>query len=157
ILKDLGDLDSYLNHPEDELDKSKPFKGLNVGDIQRREGNLLLSLKAPEGQLQKNYLMLVTLQVRDTNVNRPGRGNRLSSQQYAFLIVSEGELIFQIGLEEQRLFDELKKSFDDLLKARNQLSALRFDIPAEPGARGVDFVGFSVRAEEIDKALRETL
>ena len=46
---------------------------------------------------------------------------------------------------------------DDLEKARSQLSALRFDIPAEPGARGVDFVGFSVRAEEIDKTVRESL
>ncbi|MBI1915039.1 MAG: hypothetical protein HYS12_09930 [Planctomycetes bacterium] len=157
ILKDLRDLDSYLTDAERDLDKSKPFKGLNVGDIQRREGNLLLPLKAPEGSLQKNYLMLVTLQVRDTNVNRPGRGNRLSSQQYAFLIVSDNELLFQISLEEQRLFDELKKTFDDLERARSQLSALRFDIPAQPGARGVDFVGFSVRAEEIDKVVRESL
>ncbi|HKB42390.1 MAG TPA: hypothetical protein VKD72_38545, partial [Gemmataceae bacterium] len=157
LIKEPREYDAYLNDPEADVDRSKPFKGFNVGEIRRQEGRLMVPLAAPEGQLQKNYLMLVALKVRDTNVHRPGRGNRDSSQQYPFLIVSDTELLFQISLEEQRLFDELKKSFDDLEKARAQLSTLRFDIPAQPGARGVDFVGFSVRAEEIDKGLRETL
>jgi hypothetical protein len=155
--KDLGDLDDYLRDNEADVDKSKPFKGFNVGDLQHREGGVMVSLRAPEGQLQKTFLMLITLEVRDTNIYRPGRGNRQSSQQYPFLIVSDTELLFQISLEEQRLFDELQKSFAEMEKARSQLSALRFDIPSMPGARGVDYVGFSVRAEEIDKTVRESL
>jgi hypothetical protein len=37
------------------------------------------------------------------------------------------------------------------------MSALRFDLPGQPGATGVDFIPYSVRAEEIDRALRESL
>jgi len=80
-----------------------------------------------------------------------------ASQQYPFVVVSETELLYQISLEEQRLYDELQKSFADLEKARAQMSALKFDMPPEVSGRGVDFQSFSVRVEDIEKAVRETL
>jgi hypothetical protein len=165
ILKDLDSLDPHLHtrsgHDADVADTVDryPFKGFDVGQIKRKVDGIETGLKARTDEVQVRYEMLVAGEARDINVEKPGRGVRRSTQQYAFLIVSDTELLYQISLEEQRLFDELKKAYDELAKAKAEMSRLRFDIPSSPDGLGKDrnYLALSVRVEDVEKSLREGL
>src|SRR5262249_39555092 len=58
--------------------------------------------------------------------------------------------------EEGRLLKDLDNTFKELQKGRGELSATRFDLPTGDTEK-VDFQAFSLRAEEVEKKLREAL
>jgi hypothetical protein len=157
LFKELADLDPYLNkHDEDVPEDTRDSKGFDLRNIRGRDEGPDKTLEPGPTEVPKTYYMLLHVEAKDTNVERAGRGVR-QSQQYPFVIVSDAELLVQIGQEEQRLYDELQKTFDELQKARSQLASVRSDLPPEPGPRGVDFLSYSVRVEDVEKAVREGL
>lgn len=154
VFQGVNELDEYLHNPESDVDDPKvALKGFDVGLIKRVEGGFQLPLKARDSEVQKRYNMALRLRAVDTNIERPGRGVR-ESKEYPFVIVSDTELLYEIGKEEQRLYDELRKSFDELEKAREQMKGIKFDLPPDAEAR-VDFLSFSVREENVEKVVRE--
>jgi hypothetical protein len=158
VFKDVADLDPYLkDHKAAVDDPAVPTKGFDVALIRRSEGGIEMPLKARELEVQRRYYLQVYLEAFDSNIERAGRGMR-PSKQYPFVIVSDTELLYEIGKEEERLYDELRKSYDELVKTREQMSSLRSDIPSNAAEmQKDDFDRFSVRTEAIDKAIREGL
>ena len=148
IFKDVSALDPYLRDHKEAVDNpSVPTKGFDVSLLRRIEGGIEMPLKARDLEVQKRYTLRIALEAFDTNVEKPGRGWRKSSKTYPFVIVSDTELLYEIGKEEERLYDELRKSHDELAKIREQTSTLRFDIPANAAElKENDFVNFSTRA-----------
>lgn len=167
LLPDLKSLDKYLNisdFDKTSIDGSRPLKGFDIDAIrwegedekgQKRE----LRLKAGDGEYQKQYVMYVTVEVKDTNVERPGRGHTPYTRTFTVNIVRDEKLTELISKEEKALYDELSKMLDELRKAREELVRLRFDLPsaapAGTAAQPVDFLSYSVRAEGVEKAIRE--
>jgi hypothetical protein len=158
VFKEVTDLDPYLkDHKAAVDDPAVPTKGFDVALIRRPEGDIEMPLKARELEVQKRYYLQVYLEAFDSNIERAGRGMR-PSKQYPFVIVSDTELLYEIGKEEERLYDELRKSYDELVKTREQMDSLRSDIPSNAAELQKDnFEQFSVRTEAIDKAIREGL
>lgn len=159
IFKEVGNLDPYLRDHKEPVDNpAVPTKGFDVSLLRRIEDGIEMPLKARELEVQKRYTLRISLEAYDTNVEKPGRGWRKSSKTYPFVIVSDTELLYEIGKEEERLYDELSKSYEELAKMREQTSSLRFDIPANAAElKENDFVNFSTRVEAVEKAIRETL
>jgi hypothetical protein len=158
VFKEVGDLDPYLkDHKAAVDDPAVPTKGFDVALIRRNDGGIERPLKARELEVQKRYYLQIYLEAFDSNIERAGRGVR-PSKQYPFVVVSDTELLYEIGKEEERLYDELRKSYDELVKTREQMMSLRSDIPVNAAEmQKDDFDRFSVRTEAIEKAIREGL
>ncbi|GIW80362.1 MAG: hypothetical protein KatS3mg105_2169 [Gemmatales bacterium] len=103
---------------------------------------------ASETQLQPHYLLKLWIAAHDTNVETgPGVGE--SKERFTLLIVSENELITEIGKEEETLHIKMQDKGMDLLEStRTLLNNLAGDL-ATPDITDDQLLAFTIRAEEL--------
>src|SRR5262249_32647495 len=133
VHKTLDQLDPYLTNHDMAIEDVKHLMGLDVSLIRRSDGGVPVPLKAREFEIQRQYDMELRLEVRATNIALPDRGRKTAPPgvPLQFTIVSEAELLYEVGQEEQRLYDELHKSLADLRKGQEQMQNIRFSLPPE--------------------------
>jgi hypothetical protein len=119
------------------------------------------NLKAPEGLTQGRYKMQLWLEAVDTDVDSErdkGGGPRPhvgpSKEKFTFVIVSETELLAEIGKDEEKLFDELQKVVNDLVETEARLIQTTLDLSRE-SLKEQDLGPMSVRAEQTDRVLEK--
>jgi hypothetical protein len=129
------------------LDYSEEFKERVPGDdFDVRQ----LGLKVSEDQeTQGHYRLRLWVVATDNNVETgPGVGQ--SKEKFTFLIVSEDELLVEIGKEEEGLHVKLEDTVTKLKDARNKLDQVMQELP---GLKPDEFSPMARRNEEILEAL----
>ncbi|MEZ6142037.1 MAG: hypothetical protein R3B84_15840 [Zavarzinella sp.] len=105
--------------PDDQILKSVEFRGLELDPDRAFD----LEVHAPglarreEKDIQRTYLLNLAVEAVDTNVEGGKPGTTLNTETFTFKIVSDGELLTEIGLEEQTLVDKLDDAIARLRKA----------------------------------------
>jgi hypothetical protein len=77
-----------------------------------------------------------------------------SKERYSFLIVSENELLTEIGYEEEKLYLKLEDMLNRLLETQNKLNQVNLDLAAA-GVKAENLGPMSARTEEIDQVLEK--
>jgi hypothetical protein len=120
-----------------------------------------INLRAPEGTTQTRYKMQLRVEAVDTDADsetdkdgapKPHVGE--SKEKFTFVIVSETELLAEIGKDEEKLFAELQKTVNDLLEAEARLSQTTIDLNSG-SLKEQDLGPMSVRAEQTDRVLEK--
>ncbi len=132
----------------------RSFDLLNIED-EGGEGRPRVKLKADENEVQQRYRMQLWLEAIDTNIETgrdkiSGRNRGATKQKYIFQVVSEAELLVEIGREEQRLFDEFKRMMDELLKVRASLQQMNSDLTVikDPNENFFSSLGLAMQENE---------
>src|SRR5262249_30103157 len=73
---------------------------------------------------------------------------------FPFVIVSETELLAEVAKDEEKLFDELQKTVNDLLETETRLSQTTLDLNSG-SLRDQDLGPMGVRAEQSDRVLEK--
>lgn len=119
------------------------------------------NLKSPEGVPQSRYKMQLWLEAVDNDVDserekngspRPHVGP--SKEKFTFVIVSETELLAEIGKDEEKLYDELSKVVNDLVETEARLIQTSLDLNSA-SLKEQDFGPMSVRTEQADRVLEK--
>lgn len=108
-------LGEYLNNPELDmfrLERSE-LKGFDLSIAEPL-------LKVIEGNSQPKYAMQLYVEAKDNNIERPDGKGRSQSNLYQFVIVEEPELLFEIGKEEQDLYDRFSNIITRIREGRDQ-------------------------------------
>jgi hypothetical protein len=89
-----------------------------------------LALKSlNESDLQPRYRVRIWVEAQDTNVETgPGKGQ--SKEKFTLLVVSENELLSEIGKEEEGLGVKLEDAVNRLKDARLKLDKVQNDLPS---------------------------
>jgi hypothetical protein len=120
-----------------------------------------INLRAPEGTTQSRYKMQLWVEAVDTDVDsetnkdgspKPHVGT--SKEKFTFVIVSETELLAEIGKDEEKLFDELQKTVNDLVEAEARLIQTTLDLNSA-SLKEQDLGPMAVRAEQTDRVLEK--
>jgi hypothetical protein len=119
------------------------------------------NLKAPEGLSQARYRMQLWLEAVDTDVdserNKDGTPKphvSPSKEKFNFIVVSETELLAEIGKDEEKLFDELQKVLNDLVETEARLVQTTLDLNSA-SLKEIDLGPMSVRTEQTDRVLEK--
>jgi hypothetical protein len=119
------------------------------------------NLKAPEGTTQNRYRMQLWVEAVDTDVDsdrekdgspKPHVGP--SKEKFTFIVVSETELLAEIGKDEEKLFDELQKVVNDLAESETRLVQTTLDLNSS-SIKEQDLGPMSVRTEQADRVLEK--
>ncbi len=117
------------------------------------------NLKAPEGMTQHRYKMQLWVEAVDEDADseqnkdgspRPHVGP--SKEKFTFIVVSETELLAEIGKDEEKLYDELSKVVGDLVETEARLIQTTLDLNSA-SLKEQDLGPMSVRAEQTDRVL----
>jgi hypothetical protein len=119
------------------------------------------NLKSPEGVTQGRYRMRLWVEAVDTDVdserNKDGSPKphvAPSKEKFTFVVVSETELLAEIGRDEEKLFDELQKVVNDLVESEARLIQTTLDLNSA-SLKEQDLGPMSVRAEQTDRVLEK--
>jgi hypothetical protein len=102
----------------------------------------------PSKQAQFHYLVKISVAATDNNVET-GPGTGRNKAPFAFLVVSENELLGQIAIEEEVLRDRLDKA---AFKLRNAKTVSDEQV-GKLSITGSDYTLVSLRVDEVRKAL----
>lgn len=106
-----------------------------------------------ERQVQPHYRLRLWLQATDSNVETgPGVGE--SKERFTFEVVSENELLAEIGKEEESLHLKLEDTVNRLKESRNKLEQVAQELP---GLKSEEFSPIARRAEELTELLGKAL
>lgn len=134
-----------------KVEGREPFRKISWKDsdgFDLKEHLPQLKSSDPQNQAQLHYQVRLALAATDNNVET-GPSTSRNKVPFSFLIVSENELLAQIGIEEEVLSERLEKVYEKLKNAKTtlseQLGKLSLDEPKyEP---------IAVRVDEVRKAL----
>jgi hypothetical protein len=119
------------------------------------------NLKSPEGVPQSRYKMQLWVEAVDTDVDseRDKDGNPRphvgpSKEKFTFVVVSETELLAEIGKDEEKLYDELSKVVNDLSETEVRLIQTTLDLNSA-SLKEKDLGPMSLRAEQADRVLEK--
>jgi hypothetical protein len=110
----------------------------------------LKRLKAldPSKEAQLHYLVKISVEATDNNVET-GPATGRNKAPFAFLVVSENELLSQVAIEEEVLRDRLDKAAFKLRNAKTTID----DQALKLAATGSDYTLVSLRVDDVRKAL----
>jgi hypothetical protein len=111
----------------------------------------LSRLKGGSKDAQLHYLVRLSVEAVDNNVET-GPSTGRNKAPFTFLIVSEAELLTQIGIEEENLYERLEKVFFKLSNAKTSLS----EQVAKLTSPATDLSLVAIRVDEIRKALSDS-
>src|SRR5262249_42320189 len=113
--------------------------------------------KAPEGTARGRYRMQLWVEAVDTDVDSekardgtPQPHVSPSKEKFTFVIVSETELLNEVGKEEEALHADLQKVHDRLLEAEAKLHQVALDLTSS-SLKPENLGPMSVRADDIDQ------
>jgi hypothetical protein len=116
-----------------------------------------VNLKAPEGTARGRYKMQLWVEAVDTDVDSekardgtPQPHVSPSKEKFTFVIVSETELLNEIGKEEEALHADLQKVLDRLLEAEAKLHQVTLDLTSS-SLKPENLGPMSVRTDDIDQ------
>jgi hypothetical protein len=122
-----------------------------------------LDLKAKQGQLQQRYRMLLWVEATDTDVEsekerdgRPRPHTATSKDRYPFIIVSENELLVQIGKQEEKIAIKLDGVLSELIKLQARMDQMNNDLQLQQ-ITPTNLEGQLARLEEFDTGLDKGL
>lgn len=119
-------------------------------------GRLPRSLKAGETQRQPRYRLQLWMEATDTDVlTGPHRGQ--SKERFTFIIVPEEELLSEIAKEEENHHVKLEEAVRRLREGETKLTQMKLDLAVEKGVKKDQFGNMSLRSEEIELVLENTL
>jgi hypothetical protein len=117
------------------------------------------NLKAPEGVTQGRYRMQMWVEAVDTDVDseRDKEGHPRphvapSKEKFNFIVVSETELLAEVGRDEEKLFEELQKVVNDLVESEARLIQTTLDLNSA-SLKEQDLGPMSVRTEQTDRVM----
>jgi hypothetical protein len=102
-----------------------------------------------ERQTQPRYRMRLWVVAEDNNIET-GPGVSSSKERFTFTIVSENELLLEIGKDEESLYRKLEDTINKLKDARSKLDLIIQDLP---GLKPQEFSPMARTAEEVADAV----
>ena len=137
----------YQKPPGRPLFKEHQLKDEDGFDLRK----YLSKLKGAKNEPQLHYQLRLSMEGVDNNVETgPGRGR--NETPFTFLVVSESELLVQVGIEEEAVYERLDKAYQKLDKAKVSLN----EQISKLSATDTELSLVAIRVEEIRKALSDT-
>jgi len=126
-------------------------------------GKPKVKLWAGENEVQQRFRMQLWIEAidndietgRDKGVTNRNRG--VSKQKFTFMVVSEAELLVEIGREEQRLFDDFKRVVDELIKVRTLMATTLSDLTVTKDLNDNYFNSKQIEVAELEDSLEKQL
>jgi hypothetical protein len=136
---------------EHTLDPEDPTSSLDLQKVPKS-----LEVTDPK-QIQPRYRMSLWMEVTDNDV-LTGPHRNVSKEKFTFLVVSENELLSEIGKEEESLHVKLDDMVNRLKESRGKLDTVIGDLGpiGAPPLKADQFPPVSVRAEEIEQLLEKS-
>jgi hypothetical protein len=125
----------------------------NVVARDRHPGQARLpkSLKAPAGQGQPRYRLVLKLEAWDTNVDTGPRYGQ-SKERMDFVIVSEEELLTEIGKQEEKQRLKFEDTLRGLHDGESKITQLRSDLGVDK-VKPEQFGAMAARVEDMSQVL----
>jgi hypothetical protein len=102
-----------------------------------------------ENVFQPRYRLRLTMIATDNNIDTGPRSSQ-NKEKFTIIVVSEEELLAEIGKEEENLHYKLKETIDRLKDARGKLEGVMRELP---GLKPDEFAPMVRRAEEVQETL----
>jgi hypothetical protein len=121
-----------------------------------------LGLKITDPRLtQPSYIMELQLEAADTNLDGPlvdGRPRphvKLSDEKFTFVVVSENELLVEIGKEEEKLYGDLEAAVNKILETEAKLGQVYLDLSGSQ-VKAENLSPMSIRCEQVGEVLEKS-
>ncbi len=107
---------------------------------------------------QKRYRMQLWLEGVNTDIESSSTGEPRvspSKDKFTFVIVPEGELLNEIGKDEENLYGRLGEVLSRLIESHTKLTQVTYDLD-NPTLKQAELAPMSVRTDEVDQVLDKT-
>jgi hypothetical protein len=132
---EIADPDKSDNRDRDRLDCDFPIFLLDKTNFSVNTEKGKGGLKVQSGQLQPRYRMLLWIEATDTDLDsdrdkdgRPKPHTAKSKDSFPLIIVSENELLVQIGHQEEKIAGKLDAILADMIKLQGKLDQMNNDL-----------------------------